>query len=366
MARTWLVLAALAALAAALGAQSKPYPAPRPGDFVLHNYQFASGETLPTLRLHYYTLGVPRRDAAGRVTNAVLVLHGTGGSGRNFLNPRFAGVLFAPGELLDAARYFIILPDDVGHGGSSKPSDGLRARFPHYAYTDMVRLEHALVTQGLGVNHLRLVMGTSMGCMHSWMWGEMYPDFEDGLVPLACLPEPIAGRNRIMRDLIHDAIVNDPGYDGGNYKTEPAGLLTAAQFEWIMVSAPRYWRRLAPTGAAADAMLARFNHGVRARMAAGRLDANDLLYAFAASRDYDPAPRLGTIRAHVLAINSADDFVNPPGLGIMPRDIARVPHGEFVLLPVTDATRGHGTHSLPAVWGGYLARFLAALPARLN
>lgn len=365
MIRVILALA-LATFPALLAGQTRPYPPAREGDFVLHNYRFVSGETLPALRLHYATLGQPRRDSSGRVVNAVLVLHGTGGSSRNFLNERFAGVLFGRGELLDAARYYVILPDDVGHGRSSKPSDGLRTRFPHYTYTDMVRLEHALVSQGLGINHLRLVMGTSMGCMHSWMWGEMYPNFVDGLVPLACLPEPIAGRNRIMRDLIRDAIVNDPSYDGGNYRREPPGLLIARQFEWIMVSAPRYWRRLAPTGAAADAMLARFDQRLEASIANGELDANDLLYAFAASRDYNPAPRLGTIRARVLAINSADDFVNPPGLDIMPRDIARVPRGKFVLLPVTDQTRGHGTHSLPAIWQGYLARFLGTLPPLLK
>lgn len=343
------------------------YSGEKEGNFVIPDFHFQSGETMPSLRLHFTTLGTPRRDASGRVTNAVLVMHGTGGSGRGFLSARFGGVLFGSGELLDAARYYIILPDDIGHGQSSKPSDDLRANFPHYTYTDMVHAEHELVTKELGVNHLRLVMGTSMGCMHSWMWVEMYPTFVDGALPLACLPEEIAGRNRIIRDMIVDAIRSDPGYDGGNYTTEPKeGLLTGEQFEWIMTSAPRWWRHEAPTGAASDAMLAKFRENVIARMDAShgppRLDANDVIYQFEASRDYNPAPLLGTIQAQVLALNSADDFVNPPGLDIMPHDIQRVPHGRFVLLPVTDETRGHGTHSLPAIWKGYLAQLLASLP----
>lgn len=368
-----LIVVGIAAVAAPTPTNGQRAPAvptysgEKQGNFVIPNFHFDSGETLPELRVHYTTLGTPQRDASGRVTNAVLIMHGTGGSGRGFLGAHFGGILFTPGGLLDAARYYIILPDDIGHGQSSKPSDGLKAKFPHYDYTDMVHAEHNLVTKELGINHLRLVMGTSMGCMHSWMWVEMYPTFEDGAMPLACMPEPIAGRNRIIRDMIVDSIRSDPTYDGGNYTSEPKeGLLTGEQFEWIMTSAPRFWRHEAPTGDASDAMLAKFRAGVLARLddshGPPRLDANDVIYQFESSRDYNPGPLLGTIQAQVLAINSADDFVNPPGLDIMPHDIQKVPHGRFVLLPVTDETRGHGTHSLPAIWKGYLAQLLASLP----
>lgn len=345
-------------LAAQQSSPANSGTAPQEGDFVVRDFHFKSGETLPELRLHYTTLGKPARDAAGRVSNAVLVLHGTGGSGRNFLSPQFAGVLFGPGQLLDAGRYFIILPDGIGHGKSSKPSGGLHARFPQYDYDDMVAAQHRLVTEGLGVNHLRLILGTSMGCMHSWVWGETFPDFMDALVPLACLPVEIAGRNRMWRKMVMDAIRADPEWKNGEYASEPrAALRTALDLLLIAGSAPLPMQKNFPTRADADKFLEEF--------IAGRsvgLDANDLLYQVNASRNYNPAPHLEKIRARVLAVNFADDFINPPELGIAEREIARVKAARFILFPITAETRGHGTHSLPALWRNYLKELLEAPP----
>jgi homoserine O-acetyltransferase/O-succinyltransferase len=261
---------------------------PQEGDYVLRDFHFKSGETVPELRMHYLTLGKPARDVSGRVTNAVLILHGTGGSGRQFLAPQFADVLFGPGQLLDASRYFIILPDDIGHGKSSKPSDGLRAHFPHYDYDDMVLAQHELLAQGLGVNHLRLILGTSMGCMHSWVWGESYPDFMDALMPLACLPVPIAGRNRVWRKMVMDGIRQDPDWKNGDYTTEPrAALQIGAGFLLIAGSAPLLMQRNSPTREAADKYLEESMKRIIAN-----LDTNDLLYAVNSSRNYDPSPGL--------------------------------------------------------------------------
>ena len=344
-------LLAIFLLLSAAFAQDVPKPAE--GDYVVRNYKFADGETLPELRLHYSTYGTPRRDAQGRVTNAVLVLHGTGGSGHQFVRPVFAGVLFGPGQLLDSSKYFIILPDNIGHGRSSKPSDGLHARFPHYAYADMVDLQHRLLTDGLQVNHLRLVMGTSMGCMHSWMWLENYPGFMDAAMPLACLPVQVAGRNRMWRKMLMDAIRSDPGYENGEYKQQPRGLVTAIDMLLIASSAPLYQQKEYPTREQADAFL---DSAMKSRLAT--TDANDLLYAVDASRDYDPSPRLWEIQAPVMYVNSADDFINPPELGIAEREIQKVKRGRFVLLPITGQTRGHGTHTLAAVWKQYLYELL--------
>jgi homoserine O-acetyltransferase len=311
------------------------------GDFVVKNFEFRSGESLPELRLHYTTLGKPEKNAQGRVTNAVLILHGTGGTGHQFLSPIFAGELFGPGQLLDAARYYIILPDGIGHGKSSKPSDGLHAHFPQYDYGDMIAAHHRLLTEGLGVNHLRLVMGTSMGCMHSLVWGETYPDFMDALMPLACLPVQIAGRNRIWRKMVMDAIRNDPGWKGGEYSAEPQqALRTVLDLLLIAGSAPLYMQKTYPTRDAADKELDDY---FKARFAA--LDANDFLYQVNSSRNYDPSPQLEKITAPMMYINSADDFINPPELGIAEREIKRVKNGRFVLLPISDETRGHGTHT---------------------
>jgi homoserine O-acetyltransferase/O-succinyltransferase len=351
------VAAAMVAVVTGGGGAQAQGPAGQ--DFVIHDFRFASGETLPELRLHYRTFGSIRRNGAGQVVNAVLIMHGTGGSGAQFIRPEFSGQLFGPGQLLDTARYFVILPDDIGHGASSKPSDGMKAAFPHYGYADMLAAEHALVADGLHVNHLRLVMGTSMGCMHSWMWGEQYPTFMDGLMPLACAPTQIAGRNRMWRDMAMDDIRDDPAWNSGNYQTQPSGLAAALRIEVLVSSNPIQYQRLAPTRDSADHFLESY---VKTMVAAS--DANDLLYQIAASRDYDPSAHLEQIVAPVLAINSADDAVNPPEIGLMERLIPRVQHARYVLIPLSDATRGHGTHTMAAVWKSYLGEFLATLPER--
>ncbi|MGH6876099.1 MAG: alpha/beta fold hydrolase [Rhizomicrobium sp.] len=351
-----MILAAVCVslLSMVANAQEMPKLDPHEADFVVRDFHFQSGETLPELRLHYTTLGTPVRDANGQVTNAVLILHGTGGDGHQFLRPQFAGVLFKPGGLLDPARMFIILPDGIGHGKSSKPSDGLRAHFPHYNYADMVAAQHALVTQGLHVNHLRLVMGTSMGCMHSFMWGESWPSFMDALMPLACLPVQIAGRNRLWRAMIIDAIRNDPAWAGGDYKSEPqAALRTTTDIILIAGSAPLQMQKTLPTRDAADNYL----QAAQARETSS-LDANDILYAVEASRDYDPSGGLDRIAAPVMWVNSADDFINPPELGIAEREVTKIRRGKFVLIPISDATHGHGTHTWAAVWQSHLADLL--------
>ncbi|HZU30135.1 MAG TPA: alpha/beta fold hydrolase [Candidatus Angelobacter sp.] len=329
------------------------YPAPQSATFVIKDFQFKSGEKLPEVKLHYYTLGTPRKDASGKVRNAVLILHGTGGSGRQFLSPNFAGVLFGPGQLLDATKYFIILPDNIGHGESSKPSDGLHMRFPHYEYDDMIELQYRLLTQGLGVNHLRLVMGTSMGGMHSWLWAEQHPDFMDAAMPLASQPIEIAGRNRMMRRMIMDDIRTDPEWNNGEYKQQPHGLAAAQQILLIMGSAPLRMQKEEPTREKADEYLENF---VAAHMKS--TDANDMLYYFDASRNYNPEPDLEKITVPLTAVNSADDQINPPELKILDHDIQRVKNGKYVLLPITDQTRGHGTHTWPAIWGNYLGELL--------
>lgn len=336
-------------------ASAATFPAPVEGTYSIPNFKFDDGATLPEVHIHYYTVGTLRTDANGH-TNAVLIMHGTGGSGKSFLNPpdRFAGVLFSPGGLLDATKYFIILPDDIGHGQSSRPSEGLHAKFPHYDYTDMVTAEHALVADGLHINHLRLVMGTSMGCMHSWMWGETYPAMMDALMPLACLPIQISGRNRVWRDMEMNLITTSPDYDNGDYTKEPFGLKAANDISWFVGSAPLYNQAILPTRDAADAY---FQQRL-ARIPAG-LDANDELYALAASRDYNPQPLLGSIQASVMAVNSADDQINPPELHIVESLIGKVKHARFVLVPISLQTRGHGTHTLPLVWGKYLAQLLS-------
>jgi homoserine O-acetyltransferase/O-succinyltransferase len=329
---------------------------PVEGDYVVRDFKFASGEMLPELRLHYTTLGKPRRDSHGRVDNAILILHGTGGSGRSLLNEHFAGVLFGRGQLLDSNRYFIILPDGIGHGKSSKPSDGLHARFPQYAYADMVAAHYALVLQGLQVDHLRLVIGTSMGCMHTFMWGETFPDFMDALMPLACLPVQIAGRNRLWRNLLMEAIRKDPEWLQGEYKSEPMGALrTAAGLLLIAGSAPIQMQLALPTRDAADQFLEKFM-----QRELEDLDANDLLYQVGASRDYDPSSGLEKIKVPLTQVNSADDFINPPELGIAEREIKRVKGGHFVLLPASDQTHGHGTHTWAALWQQHLAQLLQA------
>jgi homoserine O-acetyltransferase len=323
------------------------------GDFLLRDFGFDSGETLPVLNLHYRTLGKPTRDARGQVTNAVLITHGTGGTGAQFLSDNFGGELFGPGQILDAAKHYIILPDAIGHGKSSKPSDGLRAKFPLYGYGDLVRAQYRLLTEGLKVDHLRLVMGTSMGGMHTWMWATRYPTFMDAAMPLASLPVQIAGRNRMFRRMVSDSIRNDPEWKGGEYATTPRGLTAAVYTLVFMTSVPLQWQKRAPTRETADTF---FDEMVAQRLRS--TDANDMLYQFESSRDYDPQPDLEKIVCPLLAINSADDQVNPPELGILEEQIKRVKNGRAVLIPISDKTRGHSTHSWPSIWSAELARLL--------
>ena len=339
-------------------------PAPQPiagvmpihGDFTIKGFTFTSGEKLPELRIHYMTLGTARRDTAGRVTNAVLVMHGTNGSGQQFARKQFADTLFGPGQALDLTKYYVILPDDIGHGASSKPSDGLRARFPHYGYVDMVEAEHALVVDGLKVDRLRLVMGTSMGCMHAFMWAEKWPAMMDAVMPLACLPTQIAGRNRQWRKMVIDGIQQDPAWNNGDYTQQPrAALLGASHLLTIAGSAPLADQKRLPTRDAADQDV----EDRDARFVA-TMDANDLLYAVSASRDYDPSADLENITAPVVWVNSADDFINPPELGIAEREIKRIKRGRFVLIPASESTHGHGSHTWGALWHKELRALLDA------
>jgi homoserine O-acetyltransferase/O-succinyltransferase len=354
----WIVLSLTVFGAVSARAQGpQTWPNPQEGDYVVHNFRFRSGESLPEVRMHYNTLGKLLKDASGKTTNAVLILHGTGGRGEGFLVPIFAGVLFGPGQLLDATKYFIILPDNIGHGKSSKPSDGLRAHFPQYEYADMIALQHELI-RGLGVNHLRLVLGTSMGCMHSWMWGETYSDEVDALMPLACQPVQISGRNRMWRKMVIDGIRDDPEWKNGDYTTEPrAALQIAADLLLIAGSAPIRMQHDLPTRDAVD----KFLEDTMTRITQG-LDANDMLYAVSSSRNYDPSAQLDQIKAPVMFVNSADDFINPPELGIAEREIKKVKRGKFVLIPASEQTHGHGTHTQAAMWQKYLKELLDSQP----
>jgi homoserine O-acetyltransferase/O-succinyltransferase len=342
----------LSILAASFGSAAD-YSGPSEGDYTIRDFKFASGETLPELRLHYRTLGKPETDRQGKTTNAVLIMHGTTGSGAQFIRPEFADELFGKDQPLDATKFFIILPDAIGHGKSSKPSDGMHAKFPRYGYIDMVEAQYRLLTEGLGVNHARLVMGTSMGGMHTWLWGELHPDFMDALMPLASLPTQISGRNRAWRRMTIDAIRNDPGWDGGEYKTQPPSLRITAEMLWFMSSNPILRQKEAPTLAKTDEVLDKF---VDEHVKTG--DANDVLYALEASRDYDPGPNLEKIRASLLAINFADDLINPPELEILEREIKRLPKGRAVVIPLSDKTRGHGSHTIAALWKDQLVRLL--------
>jgi homoserine O-acetyltransferase len=339
-------------------AQANTWPTAE-GMIVLPNFRFGTGETLPQLKLHYLTLGAPHRNAAGHTDNAVLLLHGTGGSAHSLLNPLFSNVLFGPGAPLDIKKYFLILPDDIGHGESSKPSDGMHAHFPAYDYDDMVRSQHLMLDE-MKIDHLRLILGTSMGCMQTFVWGETYPGFAGALAPFACLPVQIAGRNRMMRYMAIQAIQQDPAWMNGEYKTEPIqGLRTANEIVLVMGSSPLQMQKLAPTRELAekyvDAYLARTTSST---------DANDLIFYFNASRNYDPGPHLDRITAPVLWINSADDYINPPELGIAEKMVKRMPNARFILLPISDATRGHGTHTAAAVWKDYLVEFMRATEPR--
>jgi homoserine O-acetyltransferase len=348
-----LVLIALCLVIPAGTCRGGGYPKPAAGDYLIKDFRLSCGETLPEVRIHYRTVGKPERDDKGVVRNAVLILHGTTGQGGNFIRPEFAGELFGKGQPLDADRYFLILPDNLGHGQSTKPSDGLRGRFPRYGYHDMIEAQYRLLTDGLKVNHLRLVMGTSMGGMHTWVWGEKYPDFMDALLPLASLPCQISGRNRMWRKSLSDAIRNDPLWKGGEYTEQPPSLRTAVEIMYLMGSNPVRRQKEAPTLEAADKALAKNVAG-----AFKTRDANDVLYAVEASYDYDPGPGLGKIKAPLLAINFADDLINPPELGILEREIKKVPHGQAVVVPMSEKTQGHGTHTLAAVWKSHLVAHL--------
>jgi homoserine O-acetyltransferase len=344
---------ALCVILISTAAVAADYPAPVEADASLKNFKFHSGETLPELRLHYKTVGTPKRNAKGEIENAVLILHGTTGSGGQFIRPEFAGELFGPGQPLDATRYFIVLPDGIGHGKSSRPSEGMHAHFPHYGYLDMVEAEHRLLGEALKVTHLKLVMGTSMGGMHTWLWGEKYPDAMDALFPLASLPVQIAGRNRVWRRLVIDAIRNDPQWLGGDYKQQPQSLRIAAEMLWLMGSNPQLRQKAAPTRALADTAAESY-----AATYFKSDDANDILYALECSADYDPNPDLEKIKAPLVAVNSADDLINPPELGILEQEIKRVPGGKAVIIPLSDKTRGHGSHTVAALWKDQLVALL--------
>jgi homoserine O-acetyltransferase len=357
-----LILSLLCSVASYAQTTSGPIPATpasmewpaQDSAFDIANFHFHDGETLATLHLHYLTLGTLHRDSHGHTDNAILLLHGTGGNARSLLNPVFSNELFGRGQPLDIARYFLIFPDDMGHGQSSKPSDGLHMHFPAYDYDDMVAAQHAMLVDGLHVDHLRLILGTSMGCMQAFVWGETFPAFSDALAPFACLPVEIAGRNRMMRYMAIDAVKRDPAWRNGEYTTEPAlGLRTACEMVFIMGSAPLQMQKRFPTRVAAEQRVETYLD-----RAGATTDANDLIYYVNASRNYNPAPRLSTITAPVLWINSADDFINPPELGIAERMVTQMPNARFVLLPISDATEGHGTHTYAAVWKSYLIDFL--------
>jgi homoserine O-acetyltransferase/O-succinyltransferase len=347
-----LLIASLASLCAA-----QPFST-HEADFRIASFRFESGEALPELKIHYRTLGTLQRDRNGHATNAVLILHGTGGDGTQFVGSKrgdelFAGELFGPGQPLDVQRYFLVLPDSIGHGKSSKPSDGLHAHFPKYGYRDAVQAQFRLLTEGLEVDHLRLIFGTSMGGMHTWLWAESHPDFSDALMPMACLPAQIAGRNRMWRRLVMDAIRLDPSWEGGEYRRQPAGLRPAVQMLLLVSGSPATRQQVAPTLRAADELLDQSTSELLAST-----DANDLLYQVQSSFDYDPAPDLEKISAPLLAINTTDDLINPPELGILERQIGRVRHGRAILIPADSRTVGHGTHTKAVVWKDHLVELL--------
>jgi len=345
---------ALALAVAGASAQTAPAYTGVPGDYVAQNFKFGTGETLPALKLHYLTLGTPHRNASGQVDNAVLLLHGTGGNAHSLFSPVFSTVLFGPGQPLDITKYYLIFPDDIGQGDSSKPSDGLHMKFPRYDYDDMVRSQHQMLLEGLHVDHLRLIFGTSMGCMQSFVWGETYPGFADALMPMACLPVQLAGRNRMMRYMAIENIERDPAWKNGEYTSEPVeGLRAANEMLLIMGSAPLVMQKAYPTRTAAEKYVDTYLERTIANT-----DANNLIYYVDASRNYDPSQHLDRITVPVMWMNSADDFINPPELGIAEQMVKKMPNAKFVLIPISDKTRGHGTHTIAAVWQDNLIELL--------
>ena len=345
------IAAALLAVAA-LTARAADYPAPQEGDVVLKDFRFGTGEVMPALTLHYVTIGDPKGEP-------VVILHGTAGSAASMLTQDFAGALFGPGQPLDARKYFIVLPDALGAGKSAKPSDGLRARFPRYGYEDMVDAQHRLLTEGLGLNHVRLIVGNSMGGMHAWVWGIRHPGYMDGLVPMASQPAAMTGRNWMMRRMLVDAVRNDPAWKGGDYAEQPQGIRTA-----------NVWYGLATNGGSLALQAMALDRAASDRLIDARLaqpftaDANDYLYQWDASRDYDPSGALGAIQAPVLAINSADDERNPPELKTVEAGLAKLTGSRLYLIPASAETRGHGTTGLPKFWGAEVEAFLRDLPRR--
>lgn len=348
---------AVLVLAALVHAQtpSSAYPNQKEADFIVKNFKFQSGETLPELKLHYTTVGTPHRNAQGEIDNAVLLLHGTTGTGKNFLSPSLGGQLFGPGQALDAEKFYLIMPDGIGRGGSSKPSDGLHAKFPRYGYLDVVEGQYRLVTDGLGIKRLKLVLGTSMGGMQTWLWGERYPDAMDALLPIASQPVQVSGRNMLWRRLIIEAIRNDPDWSGGEYQKQPTHFVHYLPVFNIMVESPVRLQEQAPTRAKAnemyDGLVTNFTKTI---------DANDYLYWFESSYDYNPGPDLDKIKARLLAVNFADDELNPPELGIMEREVPRVKNGRFVMVPAGDKTRGHMSLTQAVLWKGYVTEVLAS------
>ncbi len=347
--RTLLIAVAAIACTPAFAAD---FPAPQQGTWIARDFKFSTGEVMPELRIRYTTVGAPSGEP-------VLVLHGTTGSATSMLTPAFAGELFGAGQALDATRHFIILPDAIGHGGSAKPSDGQRARFPRYNYEDMVAAQYRLVTEHLGIKHVRLVMGNSMGGMHTWLWGVNYPDFMDALAPMASQPTEMASRNWILRRLITDSIRNDPEYNGGNYSAQPKSAKVASIFYGIATNGGTLaTQKAAPTRAAADKLL---DDRLAAPFAG---DANDVLYQWDSSRDYNPSPKLDRIKAALLVINAADDERNPPETGLMERELKRVPGAKLHLIPASDDTSGHGTTGRAKFYANELRQLMQTAPRR--
>jgi homoserine O-acetyltransferase/O-succinyltransferase len=357
--RTRALAAALlllaAAPAAAQTAAQTPWPNLREGDFVLKDFRFASGEVLPELKLHYRTLGTAKRNAAGEIVNGVVLLHGTSGSGADWLRPSLADELFGTGQPLDASKYFIIMPDGIGRGGSSKPSDGLRSKFPHYRYHDIVTSEHRLVTEHLNVRHLRLVLGSSMGGMHSWMWGYMFPDLMDGVVPIASQPIQVSGKNWIQRRVAIEAIRNDPDWNGGNYTKNPSHYIYTVPYGFVQTENVVQIQNMAPTQAAAEELYRKLVEDAKKR------DANDVLWGIEAVMDYDPGPHLEKIKAKLLAINFGDDGTNAPELGTLEAGVKRIKNARYVIVPGTKETHGHFTHLRAKFWASHLAEFMKEL-----